>query len=58
MIAGRKVVTFRSASSPSARFVGLEAPGLHELGEAGARRGIVLDDEHPLGCGRLRLRNF
>ena len=40
------------------RFVGEEAPGLHELGEAGPGRRIVLDDKNPLGCVGLRLRNF
>ena len=30
------------------RLVGLVAPGLHELGEADARRGIVFDDQHAL----------
>ena len=30
------------------RFVGLEAPVLHQLGQAGAGGRIVLHDEHPL----------
>jgi hypothetical protein len=38
---------------PVSRFVRLEAPGLNELGEPAAGRGIVFDDEHPFGDHRL-----
>ena len=33
------------------RLVGLEAPGLDELGQPGPRGRVVLDDEHPLARG-------
>ena len=35
------------------RFLGLEAPGLNELGEPGARGGVVFDDEDTFGDGGL-----
>ena len=55
MIAGRKVVTFCSASSPSAASSVWKPHALHELGEADARGRIVLDDEHAL-AGSVRKR--
>ena len=46
MIAGRKLVTRAERLFAVGGFVGLESPVLHELGEPGAGRRIVFDDEH------------
>ena len=52
MMAGRNVVTFRSASSPLTGLFGRESPGAHELGQTDPRGGIVLDDEDTLRADR------
>jgi hypothetical protein len=43
---------------PIAGLVGLESPGLNELGEAAARCGIILDDEHTLTTALRVVRIF
>ena len=48
-IAGRNVVTFSSASSPSPALSARKPHVLHELGQAHAGGRIVLDDQHALG---------
>ena len=51
MIAGRKVVTFRSASSPSGGFVGLKPHAWTSSARPAAGRRIVLDDQHAFRRG-------
>ncbi len=40
------------------RFLGVEAPCLHELGKPGARGGVILDDEDTFGDGGLGVDFF
>ena len=48
-IAGRKAGDLLERLLAVGRRLGDEAPALHQLLEADARRRIVLDDQHPLG---------
>ncbi len=55
MIAGRKAGDTPKGFFAVCGFVGLKAPVLHELGEAGAGSRIVFDNEHSFAGARWRV---